>query len=180
MLFIFTFPDEDEGICWVLSPVLWSADMWWCELYWSCGVSCCDAGLVSQPLFTTEQHKHEYKDRAEPLTTVCRPHSISQYLCKQKTRLNFPPESPRMRADVTGGYFPLYASCCGPIDARLRYFSPDGERRRPPVLRERSGFALDFTSSQQWEFADKQKTVHLVWNGASSESTSVFSRLEFL
>ncbi|KAK9521478.1 hypothetical protein VZT92_021279 [Zoarces viviparus] len=78
------------------------------------------------PLFTIEQHKHECGDRAEPLANVCSPHSISQYLCKQKTRLNFPPESPRMRADVTGGYFPHYASCCGPIDARLRYFSPYG------------------------------------------------------
>lgn len=86
----------------------------------------CDADLVSQPLFTLEQHKHEYEDGAEPLANVFRPHSISQYLCKQTTRLNFPLESPRMKADITGGYFPYYASCCGPIDACLRYFSPYG------------------------------------------------------
>lgn len=91
----------------------------------SCCVSRCDANRVSQPLFTTERHRHACKARAEPLTTVCTPHSISQYLCKQRTRLNFSLESPRMRAYVTGGYFPFYASC-GPTDARLRYFSPDG------------------------------------------------------
>lgn len=53
-------------------------------------------------------------------------------------------------------------------------------RRRQPPRGDRSGFALDFTSSQQWEFADKQRKVHLAWNAASSESHSVFSRLEFL
>lgn len=116
------------------------------------------------------------KTEQSPLTAVCRPHSISQYLCEQKTRLNFLLESPRMRADVTGGYSPppLLLLLLWPYRC-----TPQIWRRRAPV-RERSGFALDFTSSQQWEFADKQRKVHLAWNAASSESRSVFSRLEFL
>lgn len=53
-------------------------------------------------LFTIERHSRERKDRAEPADlTQSRP-----YLCQQKTRLNFPPESPMMRADITGGYSP--------------------------------------------------------------------------
>ena len=79
------------------------------------------------------------KTKQSPSRPVCRPHSISQYLCKQRTRLNFSLESPRMREDVTGGYFPFYASC-GPIDVRLRYFSPDvseGVSRTGGMLRIR-------------------------------------------
>lgn len=58
--------------------------------------------------------------------------------------------------------------------------SPHTGAKALPVLRERSWFALDFTSCQHWEFTDKQKKVHLVWNAASSESRSAFSGLEFL
>lgn len=62
-----------------------------------------DAGLVSQPFYLQlSDTAAKRKERAEPADlTQSRP-----YLCQQKTRLNFPPESPMTRADITGGYSP--------------------------------------------------------------------------
>lgn len=62
-----------------------------------------DAGLVSQPFYLQlSDTATKRKERAEPADlTQSRP-----YLCQQKTRLNFPPESPMTRADITGGYSP--------------------------------------------------------------------------
>lgn len=117
---------------------------------------------------------------SSPFAFVCRPQSISQYLCEHRTRLNFALESPRMRVNVTGGYFPFFLYLMQSYRCKRRYFPSDESgavRCTVGMLRIHFRFKI---SSQQWEFADKYKEIRLPWKAASSKSRSVFSRLVFL
>lgn len=82
---------------------------------------------------------------SSPFAFVCRPQSISQYLCEHRTRLNFALESPRMRVNVTGGYFPFFYTSCSPIDASVD-ISPQMRAGPSGALWECSGFTLDLKS----------------------------------
>lgn len=131
-------------------------------------------------LFTIERHSGERKERAEPADlTQSRP-----YLCQQKTRLNFPPESPMTRADITGGYSP----CLLPRPYKthsIRYgevgrsvcvcvcvgWRGGGWAGRGVKVAGRTAFCFRFffflllftSSQQQWDFffVDKQSKVRL-------------------
>lgn len=159
-----------------MSPV----SLWWVDIllvHYSepttclCCDFCCDAGFISGPLFIIEQQP-ECKDRA--------PHHHLQ------TSLNLPISlqaedqiefSSGVSQDESGRHWRILPSLCLLLWP-YRCMSKIWRRRL------RCGNALDSLKILHLVNSGNSQInkgkVHLAWNAASSESASVFSRLELL
>lgn len=124
-------------------------------------------------LFTIERHSRERKDRAEPADLT----QSHPYLCQQTTRLNFPPESPMMRADITGGYSP----CLLLRPYKMRRIRYGATARWVGGGRwwwwDAWDFAFDFLLHPVNSGNFKQRKVCWAWNTTSCESPGMFPRL---
>lgn len=111
----------------------------------------CHAGLVSHTLFTIERHRRRCKDQSEL--------SPSPQTSPQSPNLPVSAAPDWIFLRSLPGRAPTSPENTPPFLCTL---APLMHGEDSPPQRHGTGSALDFTFSQQWEFTDKQRKVHLV------------------